>query len=281
MRLSSLLKRSIEGAGLSFVLLPLVNEFARRQNKGVLRIFRDGDLWIHQTTFGYFAYHEPYIRLDMQHFDEMARANFFWGCELRAGDVAIDVGAGAGEETLTFSRAVGPNGKVVSIEGHPRTFRCLEAMVRYNRPENVVALHRAIVEPGRSIATIENSSNYLANRLRDSTGTAVPAATMDEVVRELGLGRIRFLKMNIEGAEQLAIQGMSRTLTQTEVVCIACHDFLADKTGDESYRTGELVRQFLTRRGLRLAERQNPDLPAYVHCQVWGYNDSLAAEKAS
>ena len=133
------------------MLLPLVNEFARRQNKGVLRIFRDGDLWIHQTTFGYFAYHEPYIRLDMQHFDEMARANFFWGCELRAGDVAIDVGAGAGEETLTFSRAVGPNGKVVSIEGHPRTFRCLEAMVRYNRPENVVAcIERLLNRDGRS-----------------------------------------------------------------------------------------------------------------------------------
>ncbi len=195
--------------------------------------------------------------------------------------MVIDVGAGAGEETLTFSRAVGSSGKVVCIEAHPRTYRCLKAMVDYNRLENVLALHRAIVEPGRSTATIENSSNYLANRLRDSNGTAVPATTMDELVRELGLGRIRFLKMNIEGAERLAIQGMSQTLKQTEVVCIACHDFLADKTGDESYRTREIVRQYLKERRLRMVERHQSDLPAYVRHQIWAYSDIVIAKVAS
>ena len=281
MRLSSVVKQSFERTGLVFALVPLVNHLARRRQKGVLRIFRNGDLWIHQTTFGYFAYHEPYIRLDMQRFDELARANFFWGCELRAGDVVIDVGAGAGEETLTFSRAVASSGKVVCIEAHPRTYRCLKAMVDHNRLENVLLVHRAIVEPGRSTATIENSSNYLANRLRDSNGTAVPATTMDELVRELGLGRIRFLKMNIEGAERLAIQGMSQTLKQTEVVCIACHDFLADKTGDESYRTREIVRQYLKERRLRMVERHQSDLPAYVRHQIWAYSDTVIAKVAS
>lgn len=65
MRLSSVVKQSFERTGLVFALVPLVNHLARRRQKGVLRIFPDGDLWIHQTTFGYFAYHEPYIRLDM------------------------------------------------------------------------------------------------------------------------------------------------------------------------------------------------------------------------
>jgi hypothetical protein len=104
---------------------------------------------------------------------------------------------------------------------------------------------------------------------------------MDELVRELGLGRIRFLKMNIEGAERLAIQGMSQTLKQTEVVCIACHDFLADKTGDESYRTREIVRQYLKERRLRMVERHQSDLPAYVRHQIWAYSDTVIAKVAS
>jgi FkbM family methyltransferase len=274
-------KQSFERTGLVFALVPLVNHLARREQKGVLRIFRDGDLWIHETTFGYFAYHEPYIRLDMQRFDQLARNNFFWGCRLRDGDTVVDIGAGAGEETLTFSRAVGPSGKVISVEAHPRTFRCLKALVEYNGLKNVTALHRAIVEPGRSITTIDDSSNYLANRVRESAGSAVRATTMDEVVRELGLRRINFLKMNIEGAERLAIQGMSQTLKQSEVLCIACHDFLADKVGDDFYRTRELVRQFLAGSGLRLAERLDPGLPVYVRYQVWGYNTALIAALAS
>ena len=56
----------------------------------------------------------------------------------------MDVGAGVGEETLTFSRAVGARGEVICIEAHPRTHQCLEMLIRYNRLENVTAL-----PPGR------------------------------------------------------------------------------------------------------------------------------------
>lgn len=106
----------------------------QRRQKGVLRIFRDGDLCIHETALGYFAYREPYIRLDMHWFDELARANFSCGCTLGPGDVIVDIGAGAGEETLTFSGAIGPTGKVISIESRPRTYHCLKALVRVQQP---------------------------------------------------------------------------------------------------------------------------------------------------
>jgi FkbM family methyltransferase len=242
----------------------------------VLRIFRDRDLWIHQTAYGYFAYHEPYVRLDLRLLDELARKNFFWGYKPREGDVIVDVGAGAGEEALTFARAVGPSGKVICIEAHPRTFRCLKALVEYNRLENVIAVHQAVTEPDCPTATIENSSNYLANRLGDSAGIAVPATTIDTICGELALHRINFLKMNIEGAERLAIRGMAETLKQTEVTCVACHDFLANRTGDESYRTRNLVRQFFQDNSLKIVERDDPTLPAYLRCQLWGYNEALA-----
>jgi FkbM family methyltransferase len=276
MTLNSALKRSLNQAGLSFALLPLVNHMARRQDRGVLRIFRDRDLWIHQTSSGYFAYHEPYVRLDLRLLDKLAQTNFFWGYKPREGDVIVDVGAGAGEEALTFARAVGPSGKVICIEAHPRTFRCLKALVEYNRLENVIAVHQAVTEPDCPTAAIENSSNYLANRLGDSAGIAVPATTIDTICGELALRRINFLKMNIEGAERLAIRGIAETLRLTEVACIACHDFLADRTGDESYRTRNLVRQFFQDNSLKIVERDDPTFPAYLRSQLWGYNEALA-----
>jgi hypothetical protein len=98
--------------------------------------------------------------------------------------------------------------------------------------------------------------------LADIGGITVPARALDAVARELGITRVDFLKMNIEGAEQLAIQGMSWLIERTEHVCIACHDFVADMPefdetamliSSDRMRTKELVRHFLVEHGFRVS----------------------------
>jgi FkbM family methyltransferase len=266
-----LLDQSVSGAALGFA----ATQLATSHGKGVRRIFPEGDLWIHETDFGYFAYQQPYIRLDMQAFDEATRRNFFWGYKPKAGDVLIDVGAGVGEETLTFSRAVGERGKVICIEAHPRTYRCLKALVRYNRLTNVITVQQAVTEPSRADATIEDSADYLSNRLGNAKGIQVSATTVDAIRRKLGLERVNFLKLNIEGAERLTIRGMAETLKYADVLCVCCHDFLADEKRDESYRTKSVVREFLQQHGLRVVDRSEPGSPPYVNDQVWAYNQRV------
>ncbi len=192
----------------------------------------------------------------------------------------MDVGAGVGEETLTFSRAVGERGKVICIEAHPRTYRCLEKLVQYNRLENVIPIHVAATEPGCSAVTIENGNEYLANRI-GSAGVSVPATTIDRIHRQMNLERVHFLKMNIEGSERLAIHGMAATLKQTEVLCVSCHDFLAQSAGDDGLRTKDFVRDFLRQNGLDVLERRDPGLPPYVRDQLWVYNRGLIQKAAS
>ena len=274
MQLADAVKRLIHRKGLQPIALPLFNGLARARHSGVERIFLDDGVWIHQTARGYFAYHQPYLRLDLRRFEESVRRNFLWGFDPSPGDTIVDVGAGVGEETLTLSRAVGERGKVVCIEAHPRTFRCLEKMVRYNRLNNVIPIHAAVAEPGRSFVSIEDNDEYLANRV-GAFGVKVAATTIDEICARLHLGRIQFLKMNIEGAERLAIQGMRATLRRTEVLCISCHDFLAKRGGESSYRTKQLVREFLEESGLEVIGRGDPKMPAYIQDQVWGYNRSI------
>ena len=86
--------------------LPFMNGLARLQRHGVQKIFVEDGIWMHQTSRGYFAYHQPYVRLDLSHLDQVARRHFLWGYAPNAGNVILDLGAGVGEETLTFSRAV-------------------------------------------------------------------------------------------------------------------------------------------------------------------------------
>jgi FkbM family methyltransferase len=94
------------------------------------------------------------------------------------------VGAGVGEEALTFSRAVGERGKVICIEAHPRTYRCLEKLAHYNRLENVIPIHQAVTETSCGTAMIEDSDAYLRNRLNPAKGIPVPAATIDTIHSE-------------------------------------------------------------------------------------------------
>jgi hypothetical protein len=98
--------------------------------------------------------------------------------------------------------------------------------------------------------------------LADIGGITVPARPLDAVARDLGITRVDFLKMNIEGAEQLAIQGMTWLIERTEHVCIACHDFVADMPefdetatliSSDRMRTKELVKQFLIEHGFRVS----------------------------
>jgi FkbM family methyltransferase len=273
------MKSLLDRKGLRFALTPVVNHLARSQNKGVHKVFHDSGVWIHGTTAGYFVYHQPYVRLDMTHLDQVARANFFWGYRPQPGDVVIDVGAGVGEEALTFSRAVGAHGKVICIEAHPRTYRCLEKLVHYNGLKNVIPIRVAVTERSSGTALIDNSTAYLTNGLSSTKGIPVPATTIDAIHAKLNLGRIQFLKMNIEGAERFAIRGMTETLRHTEILCISCHDFLAQQTGDDALRTKDSVKQFFQDNGFRIDERQDPHLPPYLRDQVWAYNQRVMKMK--
>jgi len=280
MPVADTIKTLINRRGLQSISLPFINGLAKLQRHG-LRIFLDDGVWIHQTPCGYFAYHQPYLRLDLARLDEFARQHYFWGYKPKAGDVVMEVGAGVGEETLTFSRAVGECGKVISIEAHPRTYHCLKKLVEYNRLRNVIPIHMAVTEPGCSVVTIEDDNQYLANRLNHGAGVAVPATTIDAIHQQLNLGRVHFLKMNIEGSERLAIRGMAATLKQLEILCVSCHDFLAQCAGDENLRTKGSVQAFLEQHQFDVVEREEPGLPPWARDQLWAYNPDIVEKRTA
>jgi FkbM family methyltransferase len=162
----------------------------------------------------------------MERLDTWARTVFLRNYRPQLGDIILDIGAGAGEEVLTFSRAVGNKGRVICIEAHPRTFHCLQKLIEYNRLENVVAIQCAVSKPGTE-TVIQDSNEHLRNRVGGTEGFRVAARAIDSIAAELGLAQIHFLKMNIEGAERLGIQGMVETLPRTQAtICLVAADRL-------------------------------------------------------
>jgi FkbM family methyltransferase len=185
--------------------------------------------------------------------------NWTWGYRPRPGDTVIDVGAGVGEEAVIFSKLVGESGRVISIEAHPRTFSCLEQTIARSGLHNVTALCCAVADEDGELFISDVQSHLSNSIVGQSNGTRVRARSLDSIAAELGLGDIALIKMNIEGAERLAVDGMTSIAPQVRNAVISCHDFVADFFGGgPELRTKEHVRRALEAQGFALATRADP-----------------------
>jgi hypothetical protein len=107
----------------------------------------------------------------------------------------------------------------------------------------------------------------------------VRGRSLDAVCEEQGISQVALLRMNIEGAEQFAIQGMDRVIANTAHAAIACHDFKADRTGNEFFRTKKRIAEFLARNGFEVVELAFDEPWAKDH--VYAFNPSLTTNPCS
>lgn len=194
----------------------------------------------------------------------------------KEGDVVLDIGAGRGEDTLTFSRAVGETGRVIAIEAHPLSFAILKNFCRLNRLSNVTPVHLALMDKPGTVQIVESASLWVENAVtysEASSGIEVRAGTLDDLCAQEGIREITFLKMNIEGAERYALLGAEAAMPRVRQICVACHDFRAELGHGEEFRTRAFVEQFLVEHGFTLASR--PDDPRdYVRDHLYGMRNA-------
>jgi FkbM family methyltransferase len=190
----------------------------------------------------------------------------------RSGDVVFDIGAGIGAETLLFSRLVGDPGRVVCVEAHPRTYKRLVDLCKVNRLANATPLQLAVSDTDGTVV-LSDLGHHLQNTVVQAGGDGIEvrARRVDSIAAELGITRIDLLKMNIEGAERSALQGMGAMLANTRHVCISCHDFLADDGGAEELRTKAFVGDFLRKHGFRVTSRDDAPDP-WTRDYLYGEN---------
>ena len=187
----------------------------------------------------------------------------------RPGDVVMDVGAHVGFFTLRAAKMVGEEGLVVAVEPEPHNFSLLVKNIRLNGLGNVVAV-RCALSDREGIAELHICGSYsVCHTMRpelfdhDYVGTLeVPTTTMDSLVRGLGLDRLDFIKMDVEGAELLVLRGGLETLRRfgPELAIAAYHDDelraeVAGLLGELGYEVGEVEGYiYAGRRTFRLAK---------------------------
>jgi FkbM family methyltransferase len=261
-----------------------VAETCVRRRPTVVRPLPDG-VFLHHHVDGTLVLHKALSRRTPRRLELDTHDIFCFGYTPQQGDTVLDIGAGCGEETVTFSRLVGPLGRVISIEAHPDTYRRLVLACKYNNLSNVTPLQLAVTDTETTV-TIDDgapeSGGSIAATIGGTGKTEVPGVTIDKIISTYGCERVDLLKMNIEGAEQLAIRGMTLSLTKVRHVVISCHDFLLQPGfagGNPGwFATYDTVTAFLRDMGFVLAEQRSTDPRPCVQFYVYGSREAKGSD---
>jgi FkbM family methyltransferase len=197
------------------------------------------------------------VRLDLDLRDNLQRTLYFTGRyepglrrllerELRAGDVVADVGAHVGVHALPLGRrlrALG-GGRVIAFEPAPDS----AAAIRAGAARNGLAPYVEVVETalGETDGTVEifGDPRYGAHdagvRSQFGHGDLVaraPVTSLDAWAAATGLDRLDVVKVDIEGAEILALRGARETLRRLRprLLAIEVKDVVMERgPGDEA-----------------------------------------------
>jgi len=131
---------------------------------------------------------------------------------IRSGDVVYDVGANVGFITLLAARLVAPSGHVYSFEPMDVNIRALRRNIDLNAVKHVDVVTVAVSNTdGTALMSLgdDQATGHLQEAGEDLV--RVPSMTIDSFVAA-GHSPPDLVKIDVEGAEDLVLAGMSETL---------------------------------------------------------------------
>lgn len=135
---------------------------------------------------------------------------------VESGDIVLDIGGCWGDTALYFAHKVGVNGKVYSFEFIPENIKLFRLNTSFN--PNLVSQIELVTNPisnisGQTIYFKDNGpgSTVQFEPFEEQTGTTT-TISIDDFVKSNNINTIDFIKMDIEGAEPLALEGAIETI---------------------------------------------------------------------
>lgn len=181
----------------------------------ILSITQGIPLFVNTGTYETTAY-------SLSRYEPFARELF--ASYLRPGARVLDLGAQFGIYTVLAARK-SPGGTVVAFEPEPHNFSLLELNARLNRVHDRVTAHRLAVGDEEAVVDFfvyKGSDSHAMHRH--------PDAVLDQVLKQevvtidvfLDAPAFDLIKIDIEGHEPFAQEGMRKTLEKSENVVLIC-----------------------------------------------------------
>lgn len=147
---------------------------------------------------------------------ELAETNFFKK-NIKSTDICFDIGGNIGYFSLLFAY-LAPKGCVHVFEPIKLNLSMINTNAAINSMENLIINNSAVGSSRGSVKfSISEDSAYSSikntGRIRELKSISVPLTTIDDYVKSNGIKRIDILKVDVEGAENLVLDGLIEVLS--------------------------------------------------------------------
>jgi len=148
--------------------------------------------------------------------------------EIKEGNVVLNIGAHIGYYTLIFAKLVGEKGEVFAFEPEPTNFSLLQKNVEINGYKNVVLVQKVVSNKSGKAKLYLCKDHTGMHRIEYSNGDRkfieIETIRLDDYFKDYN-GKIDFIKMDIEGAEGGALEGMPLLLEKNKKMKIITEFF--------------------------------------------------------
>lgn len=141
---------------------------------------------------------------------------------LTAGDIFYDIGANIGTYSVLASKLVGKKGRVYAFEPEVKNFHHLCSNKFFNNSNNLIPLCLAISNENR-LSHFKLDSQEVGRGghcLSESGEFTIPCFSLDSLQQNLKIPRPNHIKIDIEGQEEKALEGMKSILQSPELKTI-------------------------------------------------------------
>lgn len=140
---------------------------------------------------------------------------------LKQGNTIIDVGANSGLYSIFYSKLVGEEGRVYAFEPDSTTYSFLIENLALNECKNVSTYNCALSNKESIVEMVSYNPEDLNLKLqgdsfkymrevfnaREATGSGMQAYKLDDLEEIRNVSKIDYIKIDVEGAELLVLQG--------------------------------------------------------------------------
>lgn len=157
---------------------------------------------------------------------------------INAGDICLDIGANIGWYTTLFQKLVGSSGKVHAFEPVPHLFKDLERNVKLNAPPDNVKLNNFALGNEEKNVNMHvftdlpdghSSISAFASSIFETFTTRMK--TLDSYISDHKINHVGVVKVDVEGAELLVLQGASKIFEQERPPILEIEMALATSKG--------------------------------------------------
>lgn len=139
---------------------------------------------------------------------------------LKTGGVFYDLGANVGFFCVLARRLVGPHGRVVAFEPHPEFAERIRKNAQLNNFE-VDVIESAVADvPGDAGLVVNGVSCPTVTRRKSDTALGIQVVVIDDLVARKIIPPPNYVVVDVEGAEQLVLTGMTETLREFRPVVL-------------------------------------------------------------